>query len=821
MHYTAQQIASIIEAKIHGEPLGAIQWLVTDTRKIIFPAESLFFALPGPHRNGHTYIQDAFRRGVRSFVVSAGLALPTLEAAVFFIVSNPLRALQQLATFHRKQFQIPVIGVTGSNGKTIVKEWLYQLIQPDITVLRSPKSYNSQLGVPLSVWQLEPIHQLAIFEAGISLPNEMVNLEAIIAPTIGIFTNLGAAHDEGFENRQQKLTEKWQLFRHCQLVIFNSDNAIIKEHASHSTVKWLDWGSSPTAFVQIVNSTTTLNGTDLQLIYAKRKLTLHLPFSDTAAIENAMHCITWCLYQQMPIYTLQVRLQNLQPLEMRLEWKTGIHGSLLLNDCYSHDLSSLQIALDYLQQQAGGRKCMAILSDMEESGLADAALYFRVASMLAAKGVTNLMAIGAKMVPYLAYFKDLNIQVLPFEHTNAFIETLDAHILKDAVVLVKGARSFGFEQIIAFLERQAHRTVLEINMQALGQNFGITKSVLSPTTKVMVMLKAFGYGSADAEIGRWLQFQQADYLAVAYADEGVNLRKGGVSLPIMVMNPAPSTFSLLDEYALEPALFSFEILNSFISFCSRRGVANVPVHIKLDTGMHRLGFSHTEIIDLTQILQESSFLKVQSVFTHLAASENPLADSLTTQQAQSFEASCNLLQQALGYSFLRHAANTAAIFRHPHLHYDMVRLGIGLFGTAKPYGIAKSLIPATAMYTTVAQLKKVAAGKTVGYGCHAVLLRDSVIATVRVGYADGYRRDLGNGVGCMFIHQQPALTVGNVCMDMTMLDVTDLSNVHPGDRVEVFGPNMPLAQLADLCGTIPYELMTGISQRVKRILVEE
>jgi len=796
-----------------------IRYLFTDSRQISFPEESLFIALVTPRRNGHLFISQAWQKGVRAFLISEKPMPEEYPGAVFFQVHDTLLALQQLAKFHRDTFNLPVIGITGSNGKTIVKEWLSQLLAPDYHICRSPRSYNSQTGVPLSVWQLEPHHQLGIFEAGISAPGEMTILEKIIRPTIGIFTTLGSAHDENFLTRQQKLDEKWKLFSGCDAIICHIDDPLVKEKVGKSTNPIISWGKDEDAVYRIQYHEKPGNTTAVMVKYMEASWSFSLPFSDQASMENATHCIITCLHLGIAAEALHNRLQHLHALQMRLEWKKGIHNSLILNDSYSYDLSSLEIALNQLKQQAGNSRLMAILSDLP--GSADITAYQTIAHLLAQKGVYNLVGVGSEMKAFQSIFTALGISTQWFPTTATLLEDWERGEVEKATILIKGGRIFGFEKIAAVLQQQQHETHLEINLSALAHNLNSYRSLLKPGTRLMVMLKAFGYGSTDAELGRWLQHQGVDYLSVAYTDEGVALRQGGVQLPIMVMNPEPASFETLVANLLEPELFSSEILQAFRVFAAENAFTDYPVHLKLDTGMHRLGFLPGQAEELIHLLQASPSIKVSTVFTHLVASENPEHDGFTNEQAGIFDSFCSKLAEALPYPFLRHAANTAGIVRHPSLHYDMVRLGIGFFGVMQAGKGSLHLQPATRLITTVAQVKEVKKGQTVGYGRHAVLQRDSRIATVRIGYADGYRRQLGNGVGSMWMNGLRTPVVGNVCMDMTMLDVTDIPGVLPGHRVEVFGLHTSVGYLAQLCNTIPYELMTGISQRVKRVLVEE
>jgi len=798
---------------------GIIRYLFTDSRQISFPSESLFIALVTPRRNGHQFIPHAYQKGVRAFLVSEKPALEDYPDAAFFFVTDTMEALQYLAKFHRNAFCIPVIGITGSNGKTIVKEWLSQLLSPEYLVCRSPRSYNSQIGVPLSVWQLAPQHQLGIFEAGISAPGEMEHLEKMIRPTLGIFTTLGTAHDENFLSRQQKLDEKWKLFNGCDAIICRIDDALVKAKAMTSAKPIISWGKEEDALYRIETNEKPGNTTAVFVKYQHTTWSFSLPFSDPASIENALHCLICCLHLGLAPSMLNDKLQHLHALQMRLEWKKGIHNSLVLNDSYSYDLSSLEIALNQLKQQAGNSRLMAILSDLP--GSADQPAYQTIAHLLAQKGVSRLVGVGSEMAAFQSIFTEQGILTQWFPTTAALLEQWDRSEVEKTTLLIKGGRVFGFEKIAAALQQQQHETHLEINLSALAYNLNSYRSLLKPGTRLMVMLKAFGYGSTDAELGRWLQHQGVEYLTVAYTDEGVALRQGGVQLPIMVMNPEPASFETLVANQLEPELFSTDILKAFIAFASDNALTDYPVHLKLDTGMHRLGFLPNQSDDLIQLLKSAAAIKVSTVFTHLVASETPEHDGFTYEQSGIFDTICAKLAEALPYSFLRHAANTAGIVRHPSLHYDMVRLGIGFFGVSQAGKGTLLLQPATRLITTVAQVKEVKKGQTVGYGRHAVLQRDSRIATVRIGYADGYRRQLGNGVGSMWIHNYRAPVVGNVCMDMTMLDVTDVRGVLPGNKVEVFGLHTSVGFLAQLCNTIPYELMTGISQRVKRVLVEE
>lgn len=817
--YSFAHIASVLQAQITGNSTSSVKYLSTDSRRIHFPAETLFFAIITPQRNGHTYLPDAYAQGVRQFVVSEEIAVNGFPGAGFIRVNNTLEALQRLAAWHRQQFHFPVIGIAGSNGKTIVKEWLAQLLQARFNVVRSPRSYNSQTGVPLSLWQMDKQYRLGIFEAGISQPGEMKKLAEMIRPTIGIFTNIGSAHDAGFSSRQQKLEEKLLLFAGVKTIIYNANDTQVKEAVQIFPARHFSWGYAEGCTVQMIELNRQLHQTAFVCRYKEQDISFTIPFTDNASLENAMHCFTACLLLELPAGQITKKLQELQPVEMRLEWKKGINNCYLINDSYSNDLTSLIISLDYLQQQAQTKQQTVILSDIFGSGISPAELYGQVAALLAEKKIERLIGIGPAISTHASAFTNRLQEAVFFPTTEALLQQIDSLAFGNEAILLKGARAFGFEKIARQLEEQSHQTVLEINLTAMANNLKQYRSLLQPGTRIMVMVKSFGYGSGGAEVARLLQFNGVDYLAVAYADEAIPLRQAGVHIPVMVMNPDPAAFELMEAANLEPEIYSFEILDAFLKYCRSQGISSYPVHIKIDTGMHRLGFETAEIDGVGKLLQQQNILKVKSVFTHLVGSDEAQLDEDTRKQAVAFNKACQVLQHYLGYSFFRHAANTAAIARHPFLQMDMVRLGIGLYGVDTAGQLM--LEPVSTLQTSVAQVKKVAAGDTVGYSRKGVVTRDSVIATVRIGYADGYRRQLSNGQGYMLIHGEKAPVIGNVSMDMTMLDVTGIKNVAAGDRVEVFGKNIPVQEVATQCNTIPYEIMTGISQRVKRVYYSE
>lgn len=824
MKYTINDIAAIVNAEKIGNSAAIIDHLLVDSRKIVFPERSLFFALPGPRRDGHDFIAEVYERGVRCFVVNTSFTETTFDSAVFLKVDDVLKSLQQLTTHHRQQFQIPVIGITGSNGKTIVKEWLYQLLSPDHNIVRSPRSYNSQIGVPLSVWQMNEGHTLAIFEAGISVPGEMEKLASIIQPTSGILTNIGEAHSEGFIDYDQKLAEKLKLFKNCKFVIARRKEIHVRKEILETELhtKFLTWGLAAENEFIIEEIKKGNNQTFIRFSYHQHELSITIPFSDDASIENAITCC--CVMLQLGYQTKVIceRISRLHPVEMRLQQKKGVNNSCIINDSYSNDPYSLSIALDYLKQQAGDSKTTVILSDFIQSAENKDRLYENVAAELQQRKIKRLIGIGrdisANKKKITSLFKG---KVTLYQTADDFFENVTAHQFKDEHVLLKGARMFEFEKIGHWLEQKVHQTVLEVNLTALVHNLKVYQSLLKPSTKVMAMVKAFSYGSGTAEVARVLQFHKVDYLAVAYADEGVELRKAGISLPIMVMNPDEASFDAIVGYDLEPEIYGTHILNSFSNFIEAQGLQQFPVHIKIDTGMHRLGFEPAEVSELCNQLKHHKTIAVRSVFSHLVASDAAEHDVFTKQQASIFDNACNKIQSALSYSFIKHVGNSSAIKRHPDLQYDMVRLGIGLYGVDSSPEMQQQLQTVATLRSTISQIRKVVAGETVGYNRKGVVTRDSLIATVRIGYADGLSRHLGNGKGKMMVKGKMAPIIGNVCMDMTMIDITGIDGASEADEVEIFGKNIPVTQVAEWMDTIAYEVLTNVSQRVKRIYIEE
>lgn len=828
--------ASEIEQIVKGNriAIGAdfvIDNLLLDSRKISHPASSLFIPLVTNRRNAHQFIDEVYQSGVRCFLVSETVDTAACPDAWFIQVDNTLQALQQLAAWHRCRFSLPVIGITGSNGKTIVKEWLFQLLEQDYKIVRSPKSFNSQIGVPLSVWEIKPEHNLALFEAGISQSGEMDNLEKIIRPTIGIFTNIGETHNEGFLNTRHKINEKLNLFKNTSTLIYCKDyhevhDCILqfarqmKDHLGRD-LNLLSWSRKGDADLLVTSIRKDNHTSTIKVIYQGQEIAFTMPFTDDAYIEDSVHCLMVLLYLHIPLDTIQARMQRLQHIAMRLELMKGINNCTIINDSYNSDVSSFIIALDLLTQQNQHENKTVILSDILQSGR-DNELYDEVAELLKQKKIRRLIGIGDSIYRNKSVFRqNRKLNSTFFKTTDEFLNAIDTTSFENESILIKGARKFEFEKIAKRLEDRIHQTVLEINLNALLNNLNAYKALLKPDTKMMAMVKAFSYGSGSFEVANKLQFAGIDYLAVAYTDEGIMLRKNGIELPIMVMNADDNTFDLLIEWNLEPEIYNKRTLMKIAQAAQEADKIAFPIHIKLDTGMHRLGFDTTEMDSLVEMLLAHKELKVASVFSHLSGSEEPELDEFTRVQSILFQRMSDLLREKLGYDFIRHLCNSSGIVRHPELHYDMIRLGLGLYGIDGSHTIDKQLKNVSRLKSIISQIKHVPMSETVGYNRKGILKRDTIIGTVCIGYADGIPRRIGNGVGCMLVHGRPAPIVGNVCMDMCMLDITDIPDVQEGDTVVVFGEEQPVATLAKWAETIPYEILTGISQRVKRVYYEE
>ena len=814
-------ISTIISADFKNAQDADINWLLTDSRTLSFPAESLFFAIKTARNDGHNYIPELYQQNLRYFVVSEiRPEFETMSDAVFLKVDDTLKALQKLAAAHRSSFQVPVIGITGSNGKTVVKEWLYQLLHKDFNITRSPRSYNSQIGVPLSVWAMNENTQLGIFEAGISEMHEMEQLEKIIQPTIGLFTNLGEAHQENFSGLKQKCEEKLNLFKNAEVLIYCSDNKLVEISIAQSGFKGklFSWGKSERATVQVLKIEKSESNTKVGFKYSGSEKSVIIPFTDDASIENALHCVSVMLHLGVQTDEIAKRLLKLEAVAMRLEVKEGVRDCLIINDSYNSDLNSLSIALDFLNQQATAKNLSKtlILSDILQTGLSSENLYKTVAELVANKNIQRIVGIGIEISKHAAKFQ--LAEKTFFEDTEDFLKSPIIREFQQEIILLKGSRKYHFEDISEKLELIMHETILEVNLNALVDNLNYFRSKLRPETKMMCMVKAFAYGSGSVEVARTLQHHHVEYLAVAVADEGAELRREGIRIPIVVMNPEKGSFGMIFDNKLEPEIYSFRLLEAFISATEKLGVTDYPIHIKIDSGMHRLGFEPQDMERLLDLLKKQNQVKVRSVFSHLSGSDEAKFDAFTKQQIATFTAFADQFSTTFSHHIMRHILNSAGIERFPEYQFDMVRLGIGHYGISSLPDM--NLKQVCALKTIILQIKNVKAGETVGYSRKGIVNADKRIAVIPIGYADGFDRKLGNGVGEVLINGKRAKVIGNVCMDLVMIDVTDIE-ANEGDQVEIFGDHLPVSEVANWLHTIPYEVLTSVSRRVKRVYFQE
>lgn len=814
--YSISKIAQILKVKAFlPQPNALIRRILTDSRTVIDPEGSLFFAIKA-QRDGHHFIANAYQNGIRNFIVSDLSYQQQYPDANFLEVDNVLIALQELAAYHRNAHDLSIIGITGSNGKTIVKEWLYQLLAADEHIVRSPKSFNSQIGVPLAVWEITSAHNLGIFEAGISRSDEMAQLAQIIKPTIGILTNIGEAHAEGFENQQQKLVEKFKLFKDCELFIYSPAYTKGINETNLPGKRKFSWSSTEAADLSVTKVVQSEGESLITAIYKGEELNFSIPFTDKAAIENGIICFATLLALSYAPEEAGLRLKKLTQVSMRLALINGIDNCSIIDDSYSADISSLAIALDFLNLQNQHPKRTVILSDFYETGKNNEVLYAEISALLTQKNINSLIGIGENISAFAHLFK---MEAKFYESTATFIEHLAQNHFNNETILIKGARKFEFERISKLLTQKIHDTILEINLNALADNLQYYRAQLQPGVKVMAMVKAFSYGSGSFEIANLLQHHKVDYLAVAYADEGIALRKSGITLPIMVMSPEPSAFEAMVKHQLEPEIYNLTILKSFLNFLPVDQKA-FPIHLKLDTGMHRLGFDAVELPELIEILTHSKKIKVKAIFTHLVASDNAVHDDFTKEQLNEFSTMYHQLAKVLKYEPIKHVLNTSGVTRWKDSQFDMVRIGIGLYGFDSALKGKQGLRTVAVLKTTITQIKSLKEGETVGYSRTGVMENDGKIATVKIGYADGYNRKFGNGIGKMLINGKLARTIGSICMDMCMLDVSDIA-VNVGDEVIVFNEQHTISELADQIDTIPYEILTNISQRVKRVYFYE
>lgn len=852
MKYTIEKITTLIGARRIGDTEAVVSWLLTDSRSLCFPEETLFFALRSGRNDGHNYIPELYRRGVRNFVVERGhfrlsdvtrvsdVTASTgtgggLAGANILEVVSPLEALQRLAERHRDEFDVPIVGITGSNGKTMVKEWLYQLLSPYKIVTRSPKSYNSQIGVPLSVWLLGGQTEVGLFEAGISQPGEMQALRDIIQPSIGVLTSLGTAHQENFRSMDEKCQEKLSLFHDAKVVAYNSDDNVVSRCMRKSgyhgeKLSWSKEDPQAAMFIKKIERRNTVS--TLYYIYKGKEGTYHLPFIDDASVECSIAAAVVALYLGVTPEDLDVRMSQLEPVAMRLEVKEGQHGCTLINDSYNSDINSLDIALDFMSRRPDqeGKSRTLILSDIYQSGVTPHELYHRVMELAVKRGVTKFIGIGKEIKRILAAEGGGQIAgdqtaKLPgtvaffFEDVEEFLMSEVFKGLRNEIVLIKGARDFGFDQITEMLEQKVHETILEVNLNAVVENLNHFRSYMKPDTKIICMVKADAYGAGAVEVSKTLQDHRVDYLAVAVADEGVTLRKNGITSNIMIMNPEMTAFKTMFDYDLEPEVYSFRIMDALIKAAEKEGITNYPVHIKLDTGMHRLGFDPVQDIDeVINRLKHQNAIIPRSVFSHFVGSDSDDFDTFSAHQFELFDTASKKLQSAFEHKILRHICNSAGIEHFPERQLDACRLGIGLYGVdSRDNHIINTV---STLKTTILQLRHVPKDETVGYSRKGVLTRDSVIAAIPIGYADGLNRHLGRGKGYCLVNGQKAPYVGNICMDVALIDVTDIP-CKEGDTVEIFGEHLPVTVLSDILDTIPYEVLTGVSNRVKKVYYQD
>ncbi len=825
MNYSVEKLSSLIDAKLIGNNKANISFVLTDSRSLCFPEETVFFALKSERNDGHHFIPELYRRGVRNFVVQElPDKLSEFPQTNFLMVADSLTALQQLAECHRKEFHIPVIGITGSNGKTMVKEWLYQLLSQNMNVTRSPRSYNSQIGVPLSLWLLNEQSQLGVFEAGISKPKEMIRLQRIIQPTIGVMTSLGSAHQENFGSLEEKCKEKLLLFKNAEAIVYSMDDEIVSKCVCTSDypalkLTWSMKDDTVAFYVRAIekqNINTTIAYTWKNKVNGK----FTLPFIDEASLKNAISCAVVALYLGLTPKELALRMERLEPVAMRLEVKEGQHGCTLINDSYNSDINSLDIALDFMNRRPDhkGRKRTLILSDILQSGKTESRLYEEVAELIEKRGVRKFIGIGTSLTHECDAFKNISEKfffptVADFVHSEVF------RGLSNEVILLKGARSFGFDRLTELLVNKVHETVLEVNLKAVVANLNHYRSFMKPETKLVCMIKADGYGAGAVEIAKTLQEHRVDYLAVAVADEGVALRKNGITSSIMIMNPEMSSFKTLFDYELEPEIYSFRLLDALVKAAQKEGVTGFPVHIKIDTGMHRLGFNpHTDINELITRLKQQSSVIPRSVFSHFVGSDSNDFDRFSAHQFELFDKGSKQLQAAFEHKILRHIDNSAGIEHFPERQLDMCRLGLGLYGINSRNN--EILNNVSTLKTTILQMRNVPKGDTVGYSRKGIIVRDSVIAAIPIGYADGLNRRLGNRNCYCLVNGKKAPYVGNICMDVALIDVTDI-DCKEGDSVEIFGDHLPVTVLSDVMETIPYEVLTNVSNRVKRVYYQD
>ncbi|MBR2147671.1 MAG: bifunctional UDP-N-acetylmuramoyl-tripeptide:D-alanyl-D-alanine ligase/alanine racemase [Muribaculaceae bacterium] len=827
MKYSIQEIAQVlgIETSELRDKNAEVSYLLTDSRSLTYPSETLFFAIATQSDDGHRYVKHLYNKGVRNFVIeySGNIDISAMREANFLRVSNTLDAIQAIATYHRRRFQIPIIGITGSRGKTTVKEWLYQLLKEDYHIVRSPRSYNSQIGVPLSLWDIDDNTSLAIIEAGISKTGEMARLQAMIRPTIGVITNIGSEHNDGFASMQEKVEEKAKILTSCESIVYCADDELVASTIEPilyvaQDVAWSKKEENNSLFIR--NIVKRDNRSKIECVHDGTTFVVDVPFTSDRDLENIATCMSVMLYLGVSHNTIAERVKRLTPVGTRINVIEGVNECTLIVDGYTSDYNSLSPALDFMLRRCNPQQhTTVILSDLLPETFAGDELYIRVSELLRSKGITRLIGIGPEMCRYSKYFN--SNRDLFFESTTKFLEKMSQGDFDNETVLVKGASMFEFFQIVEMLEVSRHQTVEEIDLNALSHNFKFLKSKLDFNTKTVAMVKASGYGTGSYEIAKTLQDCGATYLAVAVQDEGVELRKAGITLPIIVLNPSTVNYKAMFDRYLEPEVYSIEEAHQLIKEGKKYGAKNFPVHIKIDSGMHRLGFTLEQLPDLVELLLSQDVIMPVSVFSHLCVADDPEQDDFTREQVEYFDICATQLQANFSHTILRHILNTTGVVRFPEHQMDMARLGVGLYGIKTVFdGSEDGLLPVAELRAIVISIKNWPAGTKLGYGLMGVLERDSRVATVSMGYADGLDRCFGNGNVKVWVNGTLCPTVGNICMDACMIDVTD-ATCEVGDKVEIFGNHNPIEQLSDARGTIPYEILTSISPRVKRVYFRE
>lgn len=815
------EIAIAVNGKVFGNENIIIKNIIIDSRTFSADKSTIFAAIKSLRNDGHNFIPELYKKGITNFIVSEiKKEFENFENANFIIVENTISALQKLGAYYRKNFTNSLVAITGSNGKTVVKEWIFQLLHENKNITRSPKSFNSQIGVPLSLMLLDNKFDLAIIEAGISFTGEMELLEKIIYPEIGIFTNIGNAHQENFENIEKKIREKIKLFKNSKLIIYNSDikktDEIIRNEYSQ-TKELFTWGKNKNASLKVLNINRKNNFTEIISLHNEKEISIKIPFTDTASVENSINCLAFLISSGNFSSQILEKFSWLSPVEMRLELKQGINNCTLINDFYNSDLSSLKIATDFLNTQNQHFRKTIILSDIPQSGTIEEELYKEISEIITKSGVTRIIGVGEKISFHKNYFKNIHQKTF-YNSTEEFLNNFKTTDFLEETILIKGSRKFEMERISAQLIQKKHRTVMEINLNAIIHNLNYYKSIIKKETKIMIMVKAFSYGSGSFEIANLLQEQGVDYLGVAFADEGVKLRKAGISVPIIVMNPEIEGFANIIDFNLEPEIYSFGILREFIKSAEKNFSVQIPIHLKIDTGMKRLGFCDYEIDDLIFEIKKSDKIKIKSIFSHLAATDEEIHDDFTKYQLEKFKTISEKIISQFDYPIIRHSLNSSGIERFPEAQFEMVRLGIGLYGFSPKNG--NKLMNVSTLRSKISQIKNVKTGETVGYSRKGKSEKDTKIAVIPIGYADGFNRALSNGKGKVLINGKFAPIIGNVCMDMCMADLQNIEAAE-NDDVIIFGDEFPASEISKILNTIPYEIITGISERVKRIYYRE